>query len=163
MIVARKINRTILWNFILGWMPDLAISWAATAYLHGEFITFILVLVGLQAVYFAVWVKKSLWAWFLYWFRDKKVLTRSALDYLVENKFPKPDSYLADAEEYYGAVIEDEAVATKIRLEAAMALGTLNALKMPGGPQTYLRISIAVDNAIEQYGRKLNERETGTP
>jgi hypothetical protein len=61
-----KIKRNFFTNAILGFAPDVLISGVAAHVTESGLIGFFAVLVGLQVLYFLVWVKKVIWAWLLF-------------------------------------------------------------------------------------------------
>jgi len=104
MIVQRKKNREIWVNAVVNGLPDVVIAGIVILIFDGGFLLFIGVLFGLQVVYLAVWLKNSIWLWVRYAVKDKKLIAGRLLDFLIENKFPKPDQLVDSAEEYLQGV-----------------------------------------------------------
>ncbi len=162
MIVGRKLRREYWVSVALNGIPDLAIAGTAPLIFDGGFLMFIGVLFGLRALYFAIWLKNSAWIWIRYYLRDKKLVTRRLIDFLIENKFPKPDEYVFSAEEYLAEVAADETIDVKTRILAGRELGALGYLTSTMRAQEYMRISYPFEAAIEEYHRKISEVDYGS-
>lgn len=157
MIVQRKRNREIVISSLLNTIPDVLIAGGAAYYFDGGLLGFVGVIVGLQAVYLVLWVKNSLWGWVRYKLGRKKQIFQTLLDFLVENKFPKPANYVDSAEMYFDDVAADEEVDIEIRLKAAIEIGTINYLRHSMKVQELLYLTLAYDNVIEEYHRRFGE------
>lgn len=155
MIVERQAKREFYASVFLNGIPDVVIAAVVAWFSEGGLLVFFVVLVGLQAVYLALWLKISAWLWLRFKVRDKKLMSRRMLDILVENKFPKPVGYSTDL--YLGGVATDASIDANTRVLAAGELGTLNYLLASMRVQEYMRLTGAFDAALEEYGRKFSD------
>lgn len=157
MIIERKQKREYWVSAVLNGIPDVAIAGVVALIFDEGFLIFVGVVIGLKAVYLAVWLKNSIWLWIRYMVRDRKLIFRRFLDFLIENKFPKPGEIVLDAEDYLEKVVADEQVDIKVRLKAAAEIGALSYLKGTLRIQEGLRIMMPLDDAVEEYNRKISE------
>ena len=153
MIIQSKQNRTFIMSAILESVPDVIIAAIVTALMDEGFLLFIVVIVGLQVVYLAIWIKTSLWAWAMYKLRGKKIMVQTYVDFFTANNFPQPSEYLSDGEEYLVEVVENESLDVETRLKAAFEAGSLVAIRGFSRFQQLLRVTFAYEEAIEEYNR----------
>jgi hypothetical protein len=107
--------------FVLAWIPDALIAWAAMKATDGGAGTFWGVLIGIQVVVLLFWVKRALWAWVVWraWGRDRTIGRTVML--LERSGIPKPDSASLDAETYLEHVKNNSAQPVEARIAAAEA------------------------------------------
>lgn len=154
-MVRRKQNREFWLSAVLNSVPDLLIAGAITIALDGGLLWFLGVLLGLQLVYLTLWLKHTIWCWFLYVARDKRRITRFLVDFLATNRFPVPDAQVRSAETYLDEVAGNETIDVRTRLLAAAELGAMRYLQSSLRFQEYFRLSMMYDEAIEKYSRRV--------
>ena len=154
-----KIKRNFWINCALGMIPDLLIAAIAAVYANGGVVAFVLVLVGLQILYFGIWLKNTIWAWILYKYKGRKQIRDFVLDYLKRNKYPEPDDYLKSPDEYFASVAGNESLSIDLRLKAASEAGSLNCLIADQQIQNFMRLSMAMEDAIEEYKRGFESQQ----
>jgi hypothetical protein len=159
-----KIRRQYWINAILGWIPDLIISGIISLSIGGGAWTFVLAIMGLQLLYFLIWIKNTIWGWFIFGAYGKKHLVGMFRDFFAENNFPEPELYEGSAEEYFSRIATDESLPVPLRLKA---IGEATALRMPatiGQYQYAIRLAMAYENAITIYKRNfVSRKRSGSP
>lgn len=153
MMIQSKQNRNFIVMALLNFIPDLIIAGIVTAVMDEGLFPFIAVIVGLQVVYLALWIKTSVWVWTVFMLRDKKFMVQHLVDFLQGNNFPKPDEYLSDGESYLADVMDNESLDVETRLLAAVEAGTVVAIRGFSRFQELMRITIAWEGAIEEHNR----------
>lgn len=156
MLIERKEARAFWVRAVLNSTPDLAIAAVIALIADEGFLLFFGVLIGLQAVYFVIWLKKSIWIWISYAVRDRKLLEQRVLDMLIENKFPKPPELLSDVENYLNEVAGETTADDAIRLTAAAEWGGIQYALKTMRFQEYFRLTMVYEAAIEEYNRQIN-------
>lgn len=153
MIVERKKNREFWLSSIINSFPDILVAATASYFFDDGWLVFIGVFVGLQLVYFAIWLKNSLWIWTRYKLFDKKRGTQHIVDMLRSNNFPAPEEYIESAEMYLSSVASNDGIDMKTRLIASAELGALNYVQATMRMQEFFRLTLIYDESIEKYGR----------
>jgi hypothetical protein len=156
-----KVKRQYWTNSLLGLIPDLIIAVVVTTVFGGYIGTFILVIVGLQVLYFLVWLRKTIWDWVVFGVWGKKNIAGLLTDYLMENGYPEPEIYERSAEDYFNRIATDEALPVPLRLKA---VGQAAALHMPttiGQYQYAFRAAMAYEDALIAFKRALAGRSRG--
>jgi hypothetical protein len=143
-------------NVALGSIPDIVIAVILAYVFDGGIAGFLVALVLLQALYFAIWVKNTIWAWAMFKLNTRKNLVSHFTDYLRVNKYPEPDDFEKSAEGYLSRVISDEELPTELRLEAATCLAELNYLSTLGQIQKAAMLSIVYEEALENHKRSFS-------
>jgi hypothetical protein len=154
-----KIKRLYWINSFLGLIPDVIIAVIVTRILGGYAGTLILVLMGLQFLYFLVWLRKTIWGWITFSVFGRKHLATALADYLTTNGYPEPENYERSAEEYFNRIAADELTPVALRLKA---VGQAAALQVPssiGQYQYALRAAMAYEDAILAYKTGLSGRK----
>lgn len=131
--------------------PDILIAMAVAIYSDEGLDTFFFVFIALQVIYLLIWIKNSIWSWVFYKFKGRKQIKDYVLDYLKTNKYPEPEDYLKSPDEYFSSVSQDDSVPIEVRLKAAAEIGALNYLIANGQIQNSIRLSMAIEDAIEDY------------
>lgn len=152
-------NKRNFWsNSILGMTPDILIAVAVAVYNDKGIAAFFLVLIGLQVIYFLIWIKNTIWSWVFYKFRGRKLISDFVLDYLKTNRYPEPDDYLKSPEEYFSSVAQSDSIPIELRLKAAAELGSLNYPIANREIQNSMRLSMAFEDAIENYKKTFEKQ-----
>jgi hypothetical protein len=145
-------QRRVFWmNAALGLVPDTVISLLLSYALSGGVVGFFAVLVGIQMLYFVIWLKKSIWTWTIFKLNGRKHLISNLIDYLRTNKFPEPEDYEKSAEGYFSSVLSNEDQSIDVRLKASASLAELNFLTKSGQVQHFIRLTMAYEEALESY------------
>lgn len=155
-----KTKRDFLTNAILGFVPDVLIAGVAAHVTESAVIGFFAVLAGLQVLYFLIWAKRAIWAWLLFWIRTRRQMADHALDVLRADRYPEPDEYHGDVEDYFRAVTGNQRAPLDVRLKAANALGALDALRGIGQATLFLQVNLAYEGAILRYKRQFPPRNS---
>jgi len=153
-----KIKRNIITNGILGLVPDALIAVVAAFATDSGILGFFAVLIGLQILYLLIWAKNAIWGWLLFWARGRKQLVAHLLDFMRANRFPEPEEYQDDVQDYLGKTISDEQQPVDVRLKAAAEVGSLNALRLTGQGSQFLKTNLAYEDAIQRYKRDFHRR-----
>lgn len=138
----------------LGLIPDAVIAWIVAAYTGSGVVGFILTMLGLQGVYFVIWIKNSLWSWLVYWVAGRRKMTAFSEDYLVKNRFPPPPEFVNDMDEYLEQVVRSEQYDCSTRVEAAIATGVFVGLTLAGRIQLGLQLQWAFQSALKRYAKR---------
>lgn len=145
-----KNKRNIWLGMIVGLMPDIIIS-IGFAWFNNDGSLFFVSLIGLQIIYFLIWLKDAAWNWFLFFRSGRKKIKNHILDYLKKNQYPEPDDYLDSPEAYFLSVSNDEELPTTLRIKAAIELGSIASLAPNGYVQHSMRLALGTEDAIEEY------------
>ena len=124
-IIKSKVERSYWKNAALSAVPDVLIAWAAMRLMDGGVEVFFGTLIALQAVYLALWIKRSAWSWLLFWLTNRSMMSGHIEEVLAQQRFPRPPDFISGPDEYYSGIVDDESVKNSIRLKAAQELGTL--------------------------------------
>ena len=146
-------SRTYLLNILLAFIPDLIVSWAAARLTDSGWSGFFLTLVVLQAIYCFFWFKNALWAWLLFWIYRKRQMAAHLENYFIDNRFPTPDKYTTDLDDYLGEISGKEALDASVRVKAAFELGTLHGFRVTQRVSLVLMLTIAGGVALKRYAR----------
>ena len=122
-VIKTKVERSYWKNVALSAVPDVLIAWAAMRLMDGGAEVFFGTLIALQAVYLALWIKRSAWSWLLFWLTNRSMMSSHIEEVLVQQRFPRPPDFISGPDEYYSGIVDDESVETFIRLKAAQELG----------------------------------------
>jgi hypothetical protein len=126
-----QIKRNFFLGSIISLVPDVVIAWVAASMTESGVMGFVVVLIGLQIIYFLVWARKAIWAWLMFWlFRGRKKRADYLFDFLRSNGFPEPKEYQDDVDDYIGDVMKSEKVPVDVRLKAAVEAGALVTFKV---------------------------------
>jgi len=151
---SRIIKNTILSMFV-GSLPDVLFSILAAWYINEGYLWAVVIYFGLQALYFAVWAVRSVFTWAFFLLSGRKKLSTFFCDFLHQNKFPMPGEYEKSPEEYLASVAQNDELGIEAKLKAVHELGSLNMAKSLGQYQYLFRITLAFEDAIEEYRRSL--------
>lgn len=143
----------------LNLIPDLVIAFIISKSLSAGFLGFILIFFSIQLLYLLIWIKQSIWNWLIFFISWRKKLKNSILDSLNENNFPNPGTHENSIDSYLNSVVENKEVPIETRLKAATQLGALNSFIGQGNIQNYIRISMACEDAVEQYKNQLTQND----
>lgn len=153
-VIKSKVERSYWKNAALSAVPDVLIAWAAMRLMDGGAEVFFGTLVALQAVYLALWIKRSVWSWLLFWLTNRSMMSGHIEEVLAQQGFPRPPDFISGPDEFYSAIVDDESVETSIRLSAAKELGTLAGISVAGQHQLAIQLRMATEDAIQRYAKR---------
>ncbi len=153
MVIQKQLERSVWTNAALNFIPDIAIGVIAAQITDSGWVGFFVTLIGLQALYFLLWVKTSCWMWIHFWFTRKK-LTEHLENYLFQNRYPRPQQFLNDTTDYFNQIAEAEQLPCALRIKAAVELGVMQGMKTAGRYQRLMQLNIAYDSALQLYARR---------
>ena len=114
-IIKSKVERSYWKNAALSAVPDVLVAWAAMRLMDGGAEVFFGTLIALQALYLALWMKRSAWSWLLFWFTNRSMMSSHIEEVLAQQRFPRPPDFISGPDEYYSGIVDDESVETSIR------------------------------------------------
>jgi hypothetical protein len=144
--------RASLLSFLVGIVPDVLIAVVAAYVTQSGVKGFFVVLVGLQALYLLVWARKSIWSWLLFWMRGRRLMADAMVDTLRTNRFPEPDEYHENVDDYFEEVMSNDRLPDKVRLNAATLLGERNGERL-AKMQLFIQMDRAFTDAIQRFKR----------
>lgn len=147
-------------NALYGLIPDSIIAIAISYFTQSGIIGFIFAIIGLQCVYFAIWLKNSIWRWVFFKFRGKQLMVEHIEGFLKESKFPAPNKLENSVEGYLVSIMENEDLETKTRIKAAGEIGALNYVNALQMVQESLRLNMSYEEALLNYEKYLNENNS---
>ena len=145
-------------NIIVGFIPDLAIAWSYMKLTDGGSQEFWSALIILQCVYLFLWLKRTVWAWLLFWLYNRRSMARTLEKFFKENNFPRPQMFTKDLDDYLPEIINNETEPTEVRIKASFEYGTLNGLKIGQRYAAVMMLTIASKRALDRYARYAPER-----
>jgi hypothetical protein len=145
-------------NAVIAWVPDIAIAWGYAKVTDGGWQEFWIAIIALQALYFALWIKKAGWGWVIWWLYGKRSMARTMEKFFRDNNFPHPAMWVGGLSDYLEQVLADEQVDADTKIKAAFEQGTLNGYKIANARSLFLMMDLASKRAIERYGRYAPER-----
>jgi hypothetical protein len=145
--------RSYVLGMVIALVPDLVVCWAAAHLTDSGWSGFFISLIVLQAVYFFFWLKQALWGWLVFWVYGKRHMAGYLENSFIDSRFPPPSKYIADLDDYFSEISNDELDPTT-RVKAAHELGTLNGLKTARRFSMILQLNSVAGIALKQYGRK---------
>jgi hypothetical protein len=138
---------------ILAFVPDLVVAWAAMRLTDNEWSSFWITLVALQALYFFFWFKQALWGWLLFWLIGKRQMARYLENFFIESRFPPPDEYIKDLDDYFTGMVANEELECDTRIRAAYENGTLNGMKVSRRYSMFIQLNSASKIALKRYAK----------
>jgi hypothetical protein len=148
-----RIKRKLIFQIVLGSLPDIAFAVFVVWWFKGDFWLFLMAFFGLQLVYLLAWVVRSTFTWIHFYLFGRKEASRYLCDYLHQNKYPAPRDYEDSVEAYLGAVVDNNSLDISTRLKAAFELGTFHGWNAQSQLQHSLRMKLAFEDAIDEYKR----------
>jgi hypothetical protein len=102
-----QVAKNAIVNMVLGLVPDLLLCWAIAALTDNGWKGFFISLAVLQGLYFFLWFKTAVWSWMLFWVYGKRSMSRTLEKFLSDSRFPAPDKYVQDLDDYLGGIVDD--------------------------------------------------------
>jgi hypothetical protein len=156
--IASKQQRGFWAASVVNLIPDILVSAGGSYVLDWGGPGFLGIFFGLQVVYFALWLKRMLWVWFLFWLSNRRKSADHIEEYLFKNRFPQPPEYVGGVENYLSEIAEDKALHPALRVKAATELGSLNGIKVAGQLTMALQMNIAFEDALVRYSKRFPPR-----
>lgn len=128
----------------------------AAVFFDGGVLLFVGIVVGLQVFWAVRWILGRIVDALVFAFTGRRQMARFLVDYLRENGYPEPQEYEDSAEGYLARVVDDTKLPMKIRLKAAVELGTLATWRNLWQRGTANRIEIAYEDALVEYKRSFS-------
>lgn len=160
MIIQSKQKRTYWVGAILSLIPDIIICIAVSVYFDFGFLEFVLTIIGLEIVYFAIWLKNSLWLWIHFKLRGKKIMADYMENCLKINNFPAPEDFEDSIEEYMKSIAENNELDPIIRIKAGAEIGIFQYIIATQRVQELLTLTIAYEEALLNYKKYLDSSPT---
>lgn len=151
-----KSKRDTWVNILLAFIPDLAIATLFAYFGENGIEEFFFVFLGLQAIYIAIWAKNSIWNWIIFKLKNREVISKAYLEGLRKYKYPEPEEYERSPSEFFENVALNSELDVDLRIRAAMEHAVLVYLATTGQLQNVLRITIACEDAIEEYKKSFS-------
>lgn len=152
--IRRKQERSFWAGAAISSIPDMALAWIAAAYFGVGVLGFFAMYIGLQCLYFVLWLKRVGWAWLVYSLYSRQKLIEHLENFLYQQRFPRPPEFIANIEDYFAEIAENNKVPPQTRVKAASELGTLAGIKAAGNYLYSMQLSIAYEHALEKYAKR---------
>ena len=143
-------------NMVIALVPDLVVCWAAARLTDSGWSGFFITLAMLQAIYFSFWFKQALWGWLVFWVYGKRRMAVIWENFFIDSRFPAPDKYTIDLDDYLSEISNNEELDPTTRLRATFELGTLNGLKAGRRFSLILQLNSAAKIAFKHYAHFAN-------
>jgi hypothetical protein len=143
---------------VLAFIPDLLIGWAVMHLTDSGWTGFFYTLLVLQLIYFFFWLKTALWSWILFWLYGREQMALYLEKFFFEARFPVPNEYADNLEDYLSDVVIDEELDCDTRMRAAFENGTLNGFKLARRYSFLFQLTFASTLAIKRYRQKVASR-----
>ncbi|WP_342733200.1 hypothetical protein [Bradyrhizobium sp. B117] len=153
-VIKSKVERSYWKNVALSAIPDLLIAWAAMRLMDSGAEVFFGTLIALQAVYLALWIKRSAWSWLLFWLTNRAFMSSHVEDVLARDNFPKPPAFISGPDDYYSEIVENKSEACEMRIKAARELGALAGISVAGQHQLAIQMRMAIEDALQRYAKR---------
>src|SRR5947209_1768269 len=147
-----KVHTYVL-NFILAFVPDLVVAWAAMRLTDNGWFGFWITLLALQGIYFFFWLKQALWGWLLFWIIGRQQMARHLENSFIERRFSPPDEYTLDLDDYFSGTVTNEELNYDTRIRAAYENGTLNGMKASRRNSMVMQLNSASKIAFRRYAK----------
>lgn len=155
-----NIKRNYWLNAFLGLIPDAAISVGIAYFTDSGALGFLFSMIGLQCLYFLIWLKNTIWQWLFFKYRGRKLMVQHIENVLKASNFPAPDEYETSVEGYLNNIVENDELETVIRIKAAAEIGAMNYPVAYQRIQESLRLNMAYEEALENYKEHLEYKSS---
>jgi hypothetical protein len=156
--IQNKQERSFLANSLWNLIPDIFISWAGAYYFNVGIPGFFGIIVGLQCLYFLIWLKTFIWVWLLFWVSGRKKMARAIEDTLYQSRYPRPPEFVGGIDDYLSQISKDSKIHPMLRVKAATDLGTMAGIKIAGRLSMGMQLHLAYEDALEEYSRRFPPR-----
>ena len=83
-------------------------------------------------------------------------------NYFIDNRFPSPDKYTTDLDDYLGEISGNDALDAIVRVKAAFELGTIHGFRVTQRVSLVLMLTIAGAVALKRYATLANRADQPT-
>jgi hypothetical protein len=149
-MMAANSKRLVFINYLLGFIPDLIMSWIIVKIFHWGLEYIFLAFLGLQILYLTLWFKNTIWTWIVFAVFNRRIGANGILTLLRAGQFPEPEEDDAP-DNYLKGIIADETSAPDLRILAMAEYKSLIDASMKGRIQDNLRHSMAYIDALKMY------------
>jgi hypothetical protein len=132
--IQSKQERGFIANSLRNLIPDILVACAGASYFNAGMLGFFGIILGLQCLYFLIWLKTFIWRWLLFWISGRKKMARIIEATLYKDRYPQPPEYVSGIEDYLLQVSNDNKIHPTLRVKAATDLGTMAGIKVAGCP-----------------------------
>jgi hypothetical protein len=80
-------------------------------------------------------------------------MARYLENFFIESRFPPPDEYTLDFEDYVSGMVANEEIDCDIRIRAAYENGTLNGMKISRRYSMVMQLNSASKIALRRYAK----------
>lgn len=155
----KQAERSLIANSLRNLIPDILIAWAGAYASDSGILGFFGIIIGLQCIYFFIWLKTFLWSWLLFWTTGRKKMATLFEDFLYKNRFPQPPEYVGVIDDYFSQVANDSKMHPALRVKAAIELGTMAGIKTAGRHSMGMQLHLAYEDALEEFSRRFPPRD----
>ncbi|MET4031191.1 hypothetical protein ABIB94_004262 [Bradyrhizobium sp. JR7.2] len=160
--IRKQQERGFIGALLINCIPDVVIAWAASSFFNGDrdvAANAVLIFLALQVIYFAVWLRRIVWGWLLYWVSNRRKMTEHLEDFLHKQRFPCPPEVIGGVDDYLAGVADNSKVSAQVRLKAATELGVLAGIRAAGNGLYAMQLAMAYERALQSYERRFAPRE----
>lgn len=155
MIFRSQLRRQAMMNWILMCVPDIIVAAVISWFMDGGIPGFGIAFVALFALGIVYWIIRSIVMWVAWSLVGRRFAEQHFLDYLVENGYPRPRPYETSPQEYFVYVMDNTDLDSKLRIKAAIEVGTFAAYSGALEWQRLAKVNGAAESAIEAYCRRV--------
>ncbi len=149
-------NKRNLWVAASLWLIiDFVIAITIAKLIDFNGLWFLLIFIAIQIIYLFIWVKNSILSWIVFFTVGRKTIVKHIFDFLSENNFPEPNTYQESTISYLNSVANNDELPKEMKFFAAAEIGVLAFLMNSCKIQENMRLSMAYEDAIEQYKKHL--------
>ena len=124
MILESKIFRRMASMMVIGAIPEVLFSYIAARYMNEGMIWMVFIYLGIQSLYLAVWIVRSIVAWLYFFAIGRKKNSKHLCDFLIEAKFPPPTDPDYSAKGYLRDIVGNKKLDVDMRIRSAYELGS---------------------------------------
>jgi hypothetical protein len=152
--IQSKQARGVTANAFVGFIPDILVAWAAAYFFDIGLLGFVGILIGLQCLYFLIWLKNCAWDWLLFGIWGRKKMAHHLEDFLYKNRFPQPPEIIDGIDDYLSQISNNNKMHAVMRVKAATELGVMAGIRTAGRISMALQLHFAFEDALEEYSRR---------
>lgn len=152
MVIGKQQKRRQIRTALFSLAFEALIAWVVAYAFDATFLQGVLIFFGLQALYFAIWLKSSLFRWANYSLFTKQEMIDGVADDLADSDFPIPESnWIRDAEQYLTYVIDETNDNDVARFRSAANLAILQYTRATSRVQESIMLDMAFEGGIKKY------------
>jgi hypothetical protein len=139
-------------NCAIGLIPDFLIGVAVAHFTDVGFIAVPVVMIGLPAIAFLLWLKQFPLRVILAYLGREKAIART-LDYLKDRHFPRPENTYIDAPGYFSEMVQNGELECQQRIDAAGIVMMFECMRAFQQVLALMAASMNTEEAIKRYER----------